>query len=509
MSPPSEVAGSAPLVAMRGITRRFGETIANEDVDLVIGEGEVLALLGENGAGKSTLMKILYGFQPADSGTIAIAGETVTIASPRTAKALGIGMVFQQFSLVPALTVLENLLVAWPDAPWLQLRRSVVARVTARLARLAPDLDPHRRVEDLSVGERQLVELAKVLNLSPRIVILDEPTAVLTPSETERLYGLIRTLRADGTGIVLITHKMADVRAVADRVVVMRRGRVVDEAAAGARSHAELVEAMVGDRASGALPSPPPPANDRPMLQLVAATVAWPAGGIHDVSLEVAAGEILGVAGVIGNGQYALAEAVAGLTPLASGVITLDGIGIAANDQDRSDQASVAYVPERPLDNAVVPGLDLATNLALRDVTAMPFFLRAGSRRKKAAPLLERFDVRPPNPTLPARNLSGGNLQKLVIARELSGKPKVIVACFPTMGLDIAATRAVYETLFAQAAAGAAVLWISEDLDDLLAYAHRIAVLHDGSIAGITSRAEASRQLIGAWMTGTSVAKVA
>src|SRR5579871_4575365 len=258
-----------PLIMLSSIRKRFGTVLANDDVSVAINAGEVLALLGENGAGKSTLMKILYGFYLPDTGTISIDGRRASFASPREAMAAGIGMVFQQFSLVPALSVLENLLAALPDAPWLQPRRSARVRAALRwLTRLAPNIDSDRAVRTLSVGERQLVELAKVLNLEARVVILDEPTSVLTPAETERLYGFIRTLASEGKAVVLITHKLADIAACADRIVVMRSGKIVDEADARDRTPPALVDAMVGRGAMGSLLPPAPPANQVPLLQV-------------------------------------------------------------------------------------------------------------------------------------------------------------------------------------------------------------------------------------------------
>ena len=492
-----------PLVTMSAIRKQFGSVLANADVSIAINAGEVLALLGENGAGKSTLMKILYGFYPADDGTITVAGQHVSFSSPREAMAAGIGMVFQQFSLIPALSVLENLLAALPNAPWLQPRRSTKVQAALRwLTRLAPDIDPRRAVRTLSVGERQLVELAKVLNLDARVVILDEPTSVLTPAETERLYGFIKTMTAEGKAVVLITHKLADIAACADRIVVMRGGKVVDEAAARERTPDALIDAMVGRGVVGTLQPPAPPSTEVPLLQVRGLSADIQGRAIRDISFELAAGEILGIAGVSGNGQFTLAEGLAGLTPALVGDVVLDGVSIASRAQDGAISDDVAYIPERPLDNAVVSDLDLALNLALRETKHLGFFPDGKAIASRARALMTRYDVRPPQPALAASALSGGNLQKLVIARELSGKVRLVIACYPTMGLDVLATQAVYREMFRQATEGACVVWISEELDDLFSYAHRIAVIHDGEIMGVVRREDADRQVLGRWMAG-------
>jgi simple sugar transport system ATP-binding protein len=491
------------LVRLSSIRKQFGPVLANNDVNMAVHAGEVLALLGENGAGKSTLMKILYGFYTPDDGSISMDGKPVSFGSPRDAMAAGIGMVFQQFSLVPPLSVLENLLAALPDAPWLQPRGSSRVKAALRwLVRLAPNIDPGSAVRKLSVGERQLVELAKVLNLNARVVILDEPTSVLTPAETERLYGFIRTLAAEGKAVVLITHKLADIAACADRVAVMRGGKVVDEARAEERTPRALIDAMVGRGALGSLARPVPPLSNVSQLHVRSLYAEIEGRCIRDISFELAAGEIVGIAGVSGNGQFTLGEALAGLIPVSAGDVVLEGISIASRARDGAIADDVAYIPERPLDNAVVAELDVALNLALRHARRLALFPAREKILGRARELMQRYDVRPAQPGLQASSLSGGNLQKLVIARELSGNVKLVIACYPTMGLDVLAAQAVYREMFRQAAEGACVVWISEELDDLISYAHRIAVIHDGAIMGLVRREAADRQALGRWMAG-------
>ncbi len=484
-----------PLVRLRGMTKRYGTLVANDAVDLDIGRGEVLALLGENGAGKSTLMKLVYGVVARDGGSIEMDGKPVVVASPRDAMALGIGMVFQQFSLVPAFTVLENLLVAWPHP---QRWRSAAEdrAVVERLRRLAPEIAPGARVRDLAVGERQLVELAKVLNLDARLVILDEPTSVLTPQEAARLHGFVRTLREDGRSVVLITHKLADVRACADRVAIMRGGRVVDVADVGDRDNDQLVEAMIGQRVvlptrRSAAPFGPP----RLVLKTLTCHGTPPA---KDIDIEIRRGEIVGVAGVAGNGQWALAETVAGLVPPASGDVLLDGVPVARTGERDAFLSPIAYIPQEPIRNAVVGSLSLAENLGLRDISGR------GARLDTDAVVerLRAFDVRPPEPRRAAGTLSGGNLQKLVAARELSRSPAAIIACYPTMGLDVQAAAAILDRLSQHAENGAAVLWIGEEIDDLIRLADRIAVIHAGSIVGVFDAAATSPAEIGRAMAG-------
>ena len=484
-------------IRLRGLSKSFGDLRAVDGVDLDLAEGEVLALLGENGAGKSTLMKLLYGVHQPDSGQIEIDGHAQAMSSPRTAIACGIGMVFQSFTLFPALTVLENLLLSRPRGPW--ITRIGRAEVLEHLTALAPGVDPGRRIGELSSGERQLVEIVRVLNARARCIILDEPTAVLTPAETERLYGLIRSLVQSGRSLVLITHKMADVQACADRVVVMRRGKIIDAAPLAQRTATQLVHAMVGE-SQDAVASPPPNTG---AARLVVRNLTG--NGVREISFEVSRGEILGFAGVAGNGQLALAETLANVVAPTDGSAELDGHSLLRDASEGGTDARVGYVPELPRENAVVESLSATINLALGRLASMPAFPDWPREQESARALMQRFDVRPAEPLQQAGAFSGGNLQKLVLARELADQPDVVIACYPTTGLDVAATHAVHRLLLELSGRGSCVLWFSEDLDELIALAHRIAVMRGGHIAGILQRESATRAALGALMSGSGV----
>ncbi|HTV24234.1 MAG TPA: ATP-binding cassette domain-containing protein [Polyangiaceae bacterium] len=497
-------------VQLSGICKRFGAVHANADVDLTLRSGEVCALLGENGAGKSTLMKLLYGVFTPDSGTIAIDGAPVRIDSPRAARAHGIGMLFQQFSLIDALSVSDNLVLGARGVPlWLGSRSRVRVQAEQKLAELAPDIDPRRRVRELGPGEKQLVELSKVLSAGARLVILDEPTSLLARPEAERLWRRLRELASAGHAVVLITHKLEDIDACADRAVVLRAGRVVLETReVKARHRDALVAAMMG----GALPRAPlrrPKGSDGTSsggaarsgvrLRSSAVSAVWADQRLERVSFSLARGSILGVAGVTGNGQELLGRVLAGVQAPRAGQLTLDGQPLAGASDPR-----VAYVPEQPMLNAIARSLSLLVNLEALRVRRLPWWLSLRGLRAGAERLLERFDVQPRELDRPAGTLSGGNAQKLVLARELAGEPDLIVVCFPSMGLDAAACQRLVGELVAHAERGASVVWIGEDLDALLAHADEIAVLHHGRLSGPIPVSGADKHQLGLWMTGAA-----
>jgi general nucleoside transport system ATP-binding protein len=479
---------------LRGIHKRYGATVASQGVDLVVESGEVVALLGENGAGKSTLMRILYGLVAPDAGQILIDDRAVELASPRRARALGIGMVFQQFSLIPALSVTENLALDAERVPFFGPLRARSLRVAlGHLRELAPGLDPNRRVAELNVSEKQLVELAKALSRGQRLLILDEPTSVLARSEADALLGRVRSLARAGHAVILITHKLEDVAAAADRVVVLRRGRVVAETRA-VRDRDSLVRAMLGE-ATPARAIRRSRATSEPRLELRGVYATSGARQLGELDFSVARGEVLGIAGVTGNGQELLAELLSGLAPAQRGSVRLDGAPLAST-------APIAFIPEQPLLNGCAPSLSVLLNLAALSLRSFPFFHELGREESESLALLDRFDVRPRELERPVGTLSGGNAQKLVAARELSRDVALVVACFPTMGLDVAAAGMIMAELASAAARGAAVVWISEDLDVLLEQADRIAVLYRGGLRGPVPVDAVTRDALGAWMTG-------
>jgi general nucleoside transport system ATP-binding protein len=476
-------ASAPPLVVLDRITKRFPGVVANDEVSLELRAGEVHALIGENGAGKSTLMRVLYGMYPADGGTITVAGEELKISSPRVAIAHGIGMVHQHFVLVDPFTVAENVVLGDEGRRVLHADEAE-ARVGEIAASYGFQIDPSAVVEDLSVGEEQRVEILKALYRGVDILILDEPTAVLTPAETQDLFENLRRLRADGKTIVFISHKLDEVLQIADRITVLRRGQVVGETTPAQTSKAQLAEMMVGRPVLFRLEKPEVELGP-PVLELRDLS----GGRLHGLSLEVRAGEIVGVAGVEGNGQRELADAIMGLRPLESGSIVLDGDDLAGRSTRQIRNAGVGFVSEDRHEQGLVLGMSLWENAVLGRQDDAPFSNRVGilsirTMKDLARRLIELFDVRARSIEISAGALSGGNQQKLILARELETDPKLLLAAQPTRGLDVGAIEFVWRQVLDQKAEGRAVLLISAELDEIYALSDRIVTLYEGRITG-------------------------
>jgi simple sugar transport system ATP-binding protein len=496
-------------VVMRGITKRFPGVVANDAVDFEAAEGEVHALLGENGAGKSTLSNILTGLYRPDEGEILLYGAPVAFGSPRDALDAGIGMVHQHFRLVPPFTVAENIALGEHRAGG-SFRidpRRIEARVDELAGRYGLAVDPRARIWQLSLGEQQRVEILKALYREARVLILDEPTAVLTPQEAGVLFVTLRQLAADGRTIIFISHKLHEVTAVSDRVTVLRGGRTVATLATAETTPRALATLMVGHELATARGGRAP-ASGRPMLELADVWAPASRGGdaVRGVSLVVPAGEIVAVAGVAGNGQRELAETIAGLRAPSRGTVRVGGAAVRRGDPRAALDAGIAFVPEDRLATGSAPGLSIAANLALRSyrqpsLSSGPFLL-LDRIRLRAVELIGRYRIQAPGPEAQARVLSGGNLQKVVIAREFSGSPRVVVAASPTQGLDVGAAETVRTYLRAAAANGVAVLVFSEDLEEILALADRIAVMYEGVIVGEVPAAGASSEELGLLMAG-------
>ncbi len=510
MATPFSVTPKVQSVVMRGIVKRFPGVVANDHVDFDVHQGEVHALLGENGAGKSTLMKILYGLYQPDEGEIQVNGRPVTFASPLDAIRWGIGMVHQHFMLVETLTVAENVALGLPSS------RGFVTdleRVAARLRALGEQyglpVDPHARVWQLSVGQQQRVEILKVLYRGASLLILDEPTAVLTPQEVEDLFRVIRQMVGRGHSVVFISHKLHEVLSISDRITVLRDGRKVGTVRAAATNKAELARWMVGREVTfRPEKAPVTPGPVRLAVEDVHARSDRGTPALVGVSLAVRGGEIVGLAGVSGNGQRELAEVIAGLRPPTQGRVRLLGRDVTAWPADARADLGLAYIPEERMRDGVILPFSVAENFILRDHFKPPF-ARRGILQPQAIlahsqALIRAYQIKTPGPETPVQHLSGGNIQKVVLARELARAPQVIVAAQPTRGLDIGATEYVHAQLLQQRAAGAAVLLISEDLDEILALADRIAVIYEGRIMDVLPAAEADPQRLGLLMAGVA-----
>jgi ABC-type uncharacterized transport system ATPase subunit len=500
----------ASAVLARGITKRFPGVVANDGVEFEAAVGEVHALLGENGAGKSTLSNILTGLYRPDAGEILLYGRRVEFHTPRDALDAGICMVHQHFRLVEPFSVAENVILGdhRGEGKAFRLRTRATERRVAELSkRYGLHVDPRARVWQLSLGEQQRVEILKALYREARILILDEPTAVLTPQEADVLFETLREMAAEGRTVIFISHKLHEVKAVADRVTVLRNGRTVATVSAADATPRSLASLMVGrELAAGQTVRPPAkPGNCVLRLENVWADGDRGTAAVRGASLEVCAGEIVAIAGVAGNGQRELAEAIAGMRGPTRGSLTVDGRR-PRGDPRAAMAAGVAYVPEDRLGTGVAPSLSIASNLVLRSYRRPPVsrgpLLRLRGIEQRAIELIRRYSIAAPGPSAPARLLSGGNLQKVVLAREFSGRPKLLVAASPTRGLDVGAIETVHSYLREAAANGVAVLLISEDLDEILSLADRIAVMYEGAIVGETARADASVDEIGLLMAG-------
>jgi simple sugar transport system ATP-binding protein len=498
-------------VELRGITKRFPGVVANDHVDFDAAEGEVHALLGENGAGKSTLSNILTGLYRPDEGEILLGGKAVSFHSPRDALDAGICMVHQHFRLVPPFSVAENVILGDHRGEGKKVvvnPRRIERRVAELGERYRIAVDPRARIWQLSLGEQQRVEILKALYREARILILDEPTAVLTPQEASSLFETLRVMADEGRTIIFISHKLHEVKAVSDRVTVLRGGKNVETVDTKDATPRSLAALMVGREVNMAERVPRTGEVGEPVLETNDLWAAGDRGGetLRGVSLRVCAGEIVAIAGVAGNGQRELAETVTGMRPPTRGTITVDGKTLHGGDAREAIRAGVAHVPEDRLHTGVAPSLSIASNVVLksyrgRSVVKGPL-LRLRTIRDYAAELIERYDVRGGGPDLPARQLSGGNLQKVVLAREFEGKPRVLVVASPTRGLDVAAIETVHRYLRDAAANGVGVLLISEDLDEILALADRVAVIYEGAIAGEVDVASATVEEIGLLMAG-------
>jgi general nucleoside transport system ATP-binding protein len=499
----------APSLQTVGMTKIFGPLLALDDVSLHVHAGSFHALLGENGAGKSTLVKCIMGFYEADHGTVLLDGEERAVRSPRDARSLGIGMVYQHFTLVPCLTAAENLVVSRADAPVIVDWKAEKPRLEAFMDRMPFRVPLNARVSSLSAGEKQKLEILKLLYLDQRFLILDEPTSVLTPGEADEVLGLLGEMARRGEiTVLMISHKFREVKAFCDSFSVLRRGRLTGSGDAQAASVPEMSRMMIGDTEVRERAKRRAHADMPAVLELAGLSAADEEGrpAVDRVSLKVRAGEIVGIAGVSGNGQSALVEVLSGQRPVSDGQVFVHGKPFEPKRAD-FDRFKVFGLPEEPLKNAAVPRMSVAENIAFRSfdkppVAALGWWLSPRPMRRKAEDLIRRYRVKTISPDSEIQSLSGGNVQRAVLARELSNEVDVLIVANPCFGLDFASVAEIRSQIMEQRNRGAAVLLVSEDLDEILELADRVAVMSGGAIAYVAPTAETDRNTIGQHMAG-------
>lgn len=494
-------------VRMVKIVKHFPGVLANDHINFEVKKGEIRALLGENGAGKTTLMNILYGLYQPDEGEIFIGGEKVSLTSPREAINLGIGMVHQHFMLVPTLSVTENVIIGLKELGFLLDLDNVEKEIEKISKKYGLRVDPKAKIWQLSVGEQQRVEIIKMLYRGAKIMILDEPTSVLTPQESNSLFEILKKMTDEGKTIIFITHKLDEVMSVSSKVTVLRKGEVVSTLPTNQTSKKELARMMVGREVLFRLEKKPVEKGEIVLeIEKIKALSDKGILALKGVSFKVFKGEILGIAGVAGNGQKELAEVINGLRKSISGKVYIDSKDVTNFNPGQIIRKGVSHIPEDKIRMGLVPNLNLAENLIIKNYKKKPFsnrfFINESYVNSHTDKLIEEFDIDTPDRYIPVKLLSGGNLQKLLLAREISEKPNLIVAVHPTRGLDIGATEFIRGLILKKREEGAAILLISEDLEEILSLSDRIAVIFEGKITGIVKSDEAKLEDIGLMMAG-------
>jgi ABC-type uncharacterized transport system ATPase subunit len=500
----------AVLLEMKGITKRFGKTLANENVNLRLYQGEIHALLGENGAGKSTLMNILLGKYTPNSGDIFYRGEKVTIKSPKYAANLGIGMVHQHFELIDTLSVAENIFMGIGNRGFILNKAKMEQTIRSYSNKFGLAVDPGAKIWQLSVGEQQRVEILKLLCRDCEIMILDEPTAVLTPQEAKEMFKTLRKMADEGKTVVYISHKMNEVMENSDRITVLKSGRVEDDMLTEEATIDRLTKAVVGSRSLGKAMRKPVKASKKPILEIENLKVSNDKGllALEGISLSLHPGEIFAIAGVAGSGQRELAETIAGLRQPVSGRIIMNSKDITRTSVKQRISAGISFIPEDRLKMGLIPKMNLMQNLILKSFRKPEYsrhgILKSRSIKEVTQSIVEMYDIKNGGFDLPVSMMSGGNQQKLLLAREISDDPVVLIAAYPVRGLDMGAAEAIHNILTEQRNRGACVLLISEELDEIFEMADKVAVLCDGRLMGIRNTSETDYEEIGRMMSGES-----